>query len=80
MMRDMTTRTVDWTAPRSEAPTAEGLRERKKRLMRQQLTDAATEMFMQRGFDVAQAQVLEQKIHELLFADTVESEEAGTHG
>jgi AcrR family transcriptional regulator len=47
-------RTVDWTAlptPRSGAPNAEGLRERKKRLMRQQLTDTATEMFMQRGFD-----------------------------
>jgi AcrR family transcriptional regulator len=29
----------------------EGLRERKKRLMRQQLSDTATEMFLQRGFD-----------------------------
>src|SRR5246500_2254719 len=47
----MTSRTVDWTAPRSETPEAEGLRERKKRLMRQQLTDAATEMFIERGFD-----------------------------
>jgi AcrR family transcriptional regulator len=47
----MTTRTVDWTATRSETPKAEGLRERKKRLMRQQLTDAATEMFMEHGFD-----------------------------
>jgi AcrR family transcriptional regulator len=28
-----------------------GLRERKKRRMRQQLSDTATEMFMQRGFD-----------------------------
>jgi AcrR family transcriptional regulator len=50
----MSSRTVDWAAP----PTLdtgtrgiEGLRERKKRLMRQQLTDTATEMFMQRGFD-----------------------------
>jgi AcrR family transcriptional regulator len=43
----MTARTVDWTG----APSIEGLRERKKRLMRQQLTDTATEMFMQRGFD-----------------------------
>jgi AcrR family transcriptional regulator len=45
---------VDWTAlptPRAETPGAEGLRERKKRLMRQQLTDTATEMFMRRGFD-----------------------------
>jgi AcrR family transcriptional regulator len=32
-------------------PQAEGLRERKKRLMRQQLSDTATEMFMERGFD-----------------------------
>jgi AcrR family transcriptional regulator len=30
---------------------AEGLRERKKRQMRQQLTDTATEMFVERGFD-----------------------------
>jgi AcrR family transcriptional regulator len=30
---------------------AEGLRERKKRLMRQQLSDTATRMFMARGFD-----------------------------
>src|ERR1700733_14288909 len=30
---------------------AEGLRERKKRLMRQQLSDTATAMFLDRGFD-----------------------------
>jgi AcrR family transcriptional regulator len=50
----MSMRTVDWTAPRTPGtgvPEAEGLRERKKRLMRQQLSDTATEMFMQRGFD-----------------------------
>jgi AcrR family transcriptional regulator len=52
----MSARTVDWTAsrtppPAAGAPTAEGLRERKKRLMRQQLSDTATEMFMERGFD-----------------------------
>jgi AcrR family transcriptional regulator len=50
----MTIRTVDWTAPRppgSEAAEAEGLRERKKRLMRQQLSDTATQMFMERGFE-----------------------------
>ncbi|MFC1413244.1 TetR family transcriptional regulator [Streptacidiphilus sp. N1-12] len=49
----MSTRTVDWTAlrRRAEQPAAEGLRERKKRLMRQQLSDTATEMFMERGFD-----------------------------
>jgi AcrR family transcriptional regulator len=45
---------VDWTAPRTPgtgAAQAEGLRERKKRLMRQQLSDTATQMFMERGFD-----------------------------
>ncbi|WP_042444262.1 TetR family transcriptional regulator [Streptacidiphilus jiangxiensis] len=49
----MTKRTVDWTAlhPRDQAPAAEGLRERKKRLLRRQLSDVATEMFMERGFD-----------------------------
>ncbi|WP_369192229.1 TetR family transcriptional regulator [Streptomyces sp. R08] len=49
----MSTRTVDWTAlrRREEEPAAEGLRERKKRLLRQELSDTATEMFMDRGFD-----------------------------
>ncbi|MFC8453100.1 TetR family transcriptional regulator [Kitasatospora sp. NPDC057223] len=49
----MSMRTVDWTTlrPRAQEPAAEGLRERKKRLMRQQLSDTATEMFMERGFD-----------------------------
>jgi AcrR family transcriptional regulator len=50
----MGARTVDWTAlraPGAGAPEAEGLRERKKRLMRQQLSDTATEMFLERGFD-----------------------------
>src|SRR5450432_1661732 len=37
--------------PGTGAPEAEGLRERKKRLMRQQLSDTATEMFLERGFD-----------------------------
>jgi AcrR family transcriptional regulator len=50
----MSSRTVDWT-PRPSTPagaaSAEGLRARKKRLMRQQLTDTATEMFLERGFD-----------------------------
>ena len=46
----MSTRTVDWTAP-ARAGRAEGLRERKKRMMRQRLSDTATEMFMERGFD-----------------------------
>jgi AcrR family transcriptional regulator len=48
-------RTVEWPvpppAPGSEAPEAGGLRERKKRLMRQQLSDTATGMFMERSFD-----------------------------
>ncbi len=47
-------RTVDWTAPRTPGTAAaqdEGLRERKKRLMRQQLSDTATQMFMDRGFN-----------------------------
>ncbi|MEU6393942.1 TetR family transcriptional regulator [Streptomyces sp. NPDC046939] len=48
----MSMRTVDWTALRRDAePAAEGLRERKKRLLRRQLSDTATEMFMERGFD-----------------------------
>jgi AcrR family transcriptional regulator len=34
-----------------EASAVEGLRERKKRLMRQQLSDTATRMFLARGFD-----------------------------
>jgi AcrR family transcriptional regulator len=38
-------RTVNWSSP------PEGLRERKKRLMRQQLSDTATAMFLERGFD-----------------------------
>jgi AcrR family transcriptional regulator len=47
--------TVEWpappSAPGSGAAGAAGLRERKKRLMRQQLSDTATRMFMERGFD-----------------------------
>src|SRR6516165_10408082 len=35
---------------RPDAPV-EGLREHKKRLMRQELSDAATAMFLERGFD-----------------------------
>jgi AcrR family transcriptional regulator len=52
--RAMNGRTVDWSALRSgrdEAPAGEGRRDRKKREMRQQLTDTATEMFLDRGFD-----------------------------
>jgi AcrR family transcriptional regulator len=49
----MSMRTVDWTGlrRRGDEPAGEGLRERKKRLLRQQLSDTATEMFMERGFD-----------------------------
>ena len=50
----MTLRTVEWIPPRTPGPgpaDAEGLRERKKRLMRQQLSDTATQMFLERGFD-----------------------------
>jgi AcrR family transcriptional regulator len=51
----MESRTVEWPVPPplpgSEAPVTGGLRERKKRLMRQQLTDTATRMFLERGFD-----------------------------
>jgi AcrR family transcriptional regulator len=45
--------TVDWAAVRPAAATsgAEGLRERKKAMMRQRLSDAATQMFLARGFD-----------------------------
>ncbi|HEY3708948.1 MAG TPA: TetR family transcriptional regulator [Amycolatopsis sp.] len=50
----MIARTVDWTPPHQageDSAKPEGLRERKKRRMRQQLTDTATEMFLERGFD-----------------------------
>src|SRR5256885_1197073 len=50
----MSMATVAWTATSSPEGTpakAEGLRERKKRLMRQQLSDTATQMFLERGFD-----------------------------
>ena len=50
----MTTQPAEQTAsrpPASGARQAEGLRERKKRLMRQQLSDTATQMFLERGFD-----------------------------
>jgi len=54
----MQTRGVEWAGPPlpasgsgPEAPEAEGLRKRKKRLMRQQLSDTASRMFLERGFD-----------------------------
>ena len=45
--------TVDWVAVRPAAAPAgaEGLRERKKAMMRQRLSDTATQMFLARGFD-----------------------------
>ena len=50
----MSAESATWTASRTPAPgapQAEGLRARKKRLMRQQLSDTATRMFVERGFD-----------------------------
>jgi AcrR family transcriptional regulator len=47
----MSTQTVDWLARDAPGAPAEGLRERKKRLMRQRLSDTATRMFVERGFD-----------------------------
>src|SRR5438067_130645 len=50
----MSARSVNWTVlgdPADRVPVGEGLRERKKRLMRQQLSDVATEMFVERGFE-----------------------------
>ncbi|WP_234543454.1 TetR family transcriptional regulator [Streptomyces shenzhenensis] len=54
--------TVEWTAwrPQSGEPAAEGLRERKKRLMRQRLSDTATEMFLERGFDAVRVSEIAQ--------------------
>ena len=45
--------TVDWVVARPPVADtgAEGLRERKKALTRQRLTDTATQMFLARGFD-----------------------------
>jgi AcrR family transcriptional regulator len=44
-------RLLDWTQAQAPGLTAGGLRERKKQLMRQQLSDTATAMFLERGFD-----------------------------
>ncbi len=40
-----------WPGLHTEPPAHESLRERKKRLTRQQLSDTATQMFLERGFD-----------------------------
>ncbi len=50
----MVAQAVEWPVPPTQGPQAReagGLRERKKRLMRQQLSDTATQMFLERGFD-----------------------------
>jgi AcrR family transcriptional regulator len=50
----MSERTVDWAvfrAPSVMGEEAEGLRERKKRQTRQLLSDTATQMFLERGFE-----------------------------
>ena len=47
----MSRRAADWPAGDAADGLAEGLRERKKRLMRQQLSATATAMFLDRGFD-----------------------------
>jgi AcrR family transcriptional regulator len=50
----VSTQTVAWPVPGASGPGVpepHGLRERKKRLMRQLLSDTATQMFMERGFD-----------------------------
>jgi AcrR family transcriptional regulator len=53
-MMAMSDRSVDWSAlrtPATEVLDVLSLRERKKRLMRQQLSDTTTETFVERGFD-----------------------------
>src|SRR6202161_4744728 len=47
----MSRRTLDPAAGPVPARSSEGLRERKKRQMRRQLSDAATGLFLERGFD-----------------------------
>jgi AcrR family transcriptional regulator len=47
----MSSQTVEWPGGEVAAGPAEGLRARKKRLMRQQLSDTATRMFVERGFE-----------------------------
>jgi AcrR family transcriptional regulator len=53
-VENVSKRAVDWTGrrfPESGPPDTAGLRDRKKRQMRQQLSDTATDMFLDRGFD-----------------------------
>jgi AcrR family transcriptional regulator len=49
---------VDWSG--AEPSPTEGLRDRKKRLLRQQLSDTATELFLQRGFDAVRVSEVAQ--------------------
>ncbi|WP_051138176.1 TetR family transcriptional regulator [Streptomyces canus] len=53
---------VDWTAwrPQAAEPEVEGLREQKKRRLRQRLSDTATEMFLERGFDAVRVSEIAQ--------------------
>src|SRR5256714_4952104 len=46
----MSAQTAGWTAPAPAGP-GQGVRERKKRAMRQQLSDTAARMFLEHGFD-----------------------------
>ena len=52
-MEAMSPRTVDWLRPSADDETVPnaGLRERKKRQLRQLLSDTATQLFLERGFD-----------------------------
>ncbi|MBA6434361.1 TetR family transcriptional regulator [Streptomyces sp. GMR22] len=58
----MSMRTVNWSTlrPRGQESADEGLRERKKRLMRQQLSDTATAMFLERGFEAVRVAEIAQ--------------------
>ena len=47
----MSSQAVGWPGRHIPLSPSEGLRERKKRLTRQQLSDVATAMFLERGFD-----------------------------
>lgn len=48
---DVTSEAVTWRPAGPDRLPGEGLRERKKRLLRQQLSSTATAMFMERGFE-----------------------------
>jgi len=82
----MNGRAASSTAGDTPDARIEGLRERKKRLMRQELSDTATAMFLERGFDavrvaeIAQASGVSEKtvfnyfpVKEALIMDRLES-------